>query len=176
VAAFTLALWGLSAAWLAQFPQAFTGARYLFPAVPLLAAFAAPVLERVGGRVRWTLAILSIGLTYLIVQAGHIADPAPLVYVAKTFVSGTGLPVLFKETQPAWAGIDTLHTTLARADVSGRELPGMLATSHGWRLVVNQLLVGAAAAAVFAATAGVLHRVWTREAVTRVSASPMLTR
>jgi hypothetical protein len=52
----------------------------------------------------------------------------------------------------------------------------MLATSHGWRLVVNQLLVGAAAAAVFAATAGVLHRVWTREAVTRVSASPMLTR
>lgn len=176
VAAFTVALWGLSAAWLAQFPQAFTGARYLFPAVPLLAAFAAPVLERVGGRVRWTLAILSIGLTYLIVQAGHIADPAPLVYVAKTFVSGTGLPVLFKETLPAWAGIDTLHTTLARADVSGRELPGMLATSHGWRLVVNQLLVGAAAAAVFAATAGVLHRVWTREAVTRVSASPMLTR
>jgi hypothetical protein len=176
VAAFTVALWGLSAAWLAQFPQAFTGARYLFPAVPLLAAFAAPVLERVGGRVRWTLAILSIGLTYLIVQAGHIADPAPLVYVAKTFVSGTGLPVLFKETLPAWAGIDTLHTTLARADVSGRELPGMLATSHGWRLVVNQLLVGAAAATVFAATAGVLHRVWTREAVTRVSASPMLTR
>jgi hypothetical protein len=176
VVAFTLALWGLSAAWLAQFPQAFTGARYLFPAVPLLAAFAAPVLERVAGRVRWTLAILSVGLTYLIVQAGHIADPHPLVYAAKTLVSGTGLPVLFKETLPAWAGIDTLHTTLARADVSWRDVPGLLASSAGWRLAVNQLLVGATTAAVFAATAWVLHRIWTREAASRASASPVLTR
>jgi hypothetical protein len=176
VAAFTLALWGLSAAWLAQFPQAFTGARYLFPAVPLLAAFAAPTLERVGARVRWTLAILSIGLTYLIVQAGHIADPNPLVYAAKTLVSGTGLPVLFKETLPAWAGIDTLHTTLARDDVRGGDLAGMLATSRGWRLVGNQILVAAATAAVLAAVAGAIHRVWTREAATRAAAPPVLAR
>jgi hypothetical protein len=165
-AAFTLALWTLSAAWLAQFPQAFTGARYLFPAVPLLAAFAAPVLERVHVSVRWTLGIASIGLTTLIVQAGHIADPAPLAYAVKTLVSGTGLPVLFKETLPAWAGIDTLHTALARPDVHGRDLPGMLATAAGWRLVGNQILVGAAGAVVFGAVAAAIHRVWRREAAT----------
>jgi hypothetical protein len=173
VAAFTLALWALTAAWLAQFPHSFTGARYLFPAVPLLAAVAAPVLERVGVPVRWTLAVVSVGLTALIVQAGHIADPAPLVYAAKTFVSGTGLPVLFKETLPAWAGIDTLHTTLARPDVHGRDLAWMLTTPAGWRLVGNQVLVGTATAAVFAVVAAALHRVWSRRAV---SSSPGLAR
>ncbi|HEX2440699.1 MAG TPA: hypothetical protein VHT71_20470 [Methylomirabilota bacterium] len=164
-AIFALALWGLSAAWLAQFPMSFTGARYLFPAVPLLAAFAAPVLERVGAPARWTLAIVSIGLTYLIVQAGHIADPAPLLYAAKTFVSGTGLPVLFKETLPAWLGLETLHTTLARPDVSGRDLVRMLATPAGWRLAANQALMLVASLAAFAAVAGVIRRVWTPPAV-----------
>jgi hypothetical protein len=161
VAVFALALWGLSAAWLAQFPMSFTGARYLFPAVPLLAAFAAPVLERTGGPVRWTLAIVSIGLTYLIVQAGHIADPSPLLYAAKTFVSGSGLPVLFKETLPTWLGIETLHTTLARPEVTGRDLVAMLATPAGWRLAANQTLLLAASLVVFAAVAGVIRRVWT---------------
>jgi hypothetical protein len=160
VACFTLALWGLSAAWLAQFPRSFTGARYLFPAVPLLAAFAAPVLERADVRLRWTLAVASVGLTYLVVQAGHIADPAPLLYAAKTFVSGTGLPVLFKETLPAWLGIETLHTTLAREDVTAHDLVRMLATPAGWRLAANQALVLAMGLAVFAAVAVVIRRVW----------------
>jgi hypothetical protein len=176
VAVFTLALWGLSAAWLARFPSSFTGARYLFPAVPLLAAFAASVLERVSGRVRWTLAIVSVGLTYLIVQAGHIADPSPLVYAAKTFVSGTGLPVLFKETLPTCLGIDTLHTVLAREDVTGRDLLRMLGTLAGWRLALNQLLVGAVGAAVLAGAAGLIHRLWTREALTVAPAPEALTR
>jgi hypothetical protein len=165
VVLFALALWGLSAAWLAQFPRSFTGARYLFPAVPLLAAFAAPLLERVDGRLRWTLAIASVGLTYLVVQAGHIADPAPLAYAAKTFVSGSGLPVLFKETLPALLGLETLHTMLARADVTGRDLLAMLATPAGWHLVLNQALVVAVATGVFAAAAAVVHRLWTRETV-----------
>ena len=170
VAGFTLTLWGLSAAWLAQFPRSFTGARYLFPAVPLLAAFAAPVLQRVGSRVRWTLAILSVGLTYLAVQAGHIADPSPLVYAAKTFVSGMGLPVLFKETLPAWLGLETLHTTLGRPDVSVRDLVTLLGTVAGWRLVLNQVLVGTAALAAAAVVAAIVRRLWATEVV---SAAPV---
>ena len=176
VAGFTLALWGLSAAWLAQFPRSFTGARYLFPAVPLLAAYAAPVLERVGSRARWTLAILSVGLTYLAVQAGHIADPSPLVYAVKTFVSGTGLPVLFKETLPTWLGLETLHTTLGRADVSARDLVGLLGTPAGWRLALNQALVGAAALAVAAAIAAIVRRLWAPEPVSATPAAQALVR
>jgi len=162
VAVFGLVLWGLTAAWLAQFPRAFTGARYLFAAVPLLAAFAGPVLERVGPRVRWTLAIASVALTYLAVQAGHIADQAPLVYAVKTFVSGSGLPVLFKETLPAALGLETLHTTLGRPEVTGRDLLAMMATPAGWRLALNQVFVVVVAAGVFAAVAGVIHRLWSR--------------
>lgn len=176
VAVFTVALWGLSAAWLAQFPGSFTGARYLFPAVPLLAAFAAPMLERVGPRLRWALAGVSVGLTYLIVQAGHIADPAPLVYAAKTLVSGTALPVLFKELVPAALGIDTLHTVLAREEVTGRDLLAMFATGEGWRLALNQAFVGALALAVCAAAAGTMHRLWSRPAAAGVPAPQALAR
>jgi hypothetical protein len=118
-------------------------------------------------------ALSGASLTTLIVQAGHIADPAPLAYAVKTLVSGTGLPVLFKDTLPAWAGIDTLHTTLARPDVHGRDLPGMLATAAGWRLVGNQILVGAAGAVVVGTVAAAIHRVWRREAAT---AQPALAR
>src|SRR5207245_9915860 len=87
-AAFARVVWLLSAAWLARFPTAFTGARYLCAAVPLLAAFAGPALERAGAGVRWTLGAASIGLTYLAVPAGHIPDPAPPVHPAKAFDSG----------------------------------------------------------------------------------------
>jgi hypothetical protein len=176
VALFALALWALSAAWLARFPRSFTGARYLFPAVPLLAAFAAPVLERVSGRLRWTLALVSVGLTYLVVQAGHIADPAPLVYALKTFVSGFGLPILIKETLPAALGLDTLHTTLAREEVHGGDLLRMLLTPAGWRLVVNQLLVGVLGAAVAALVAVAIRRLWTRPTATATAAPPALAR
>ena len=162
---FALVLWLLSAAWLARFPTAFTGARYLFAAVPLLAAFAGPVLERVAARTRWTLGTLSVGLTYLAVQAGHIPEPAALVYAAKTFVSGTGLPVLFKETLPAWLGIDTLHITVSRGDVSARDVVAMLGAPAGWRLVLGQALTLALAAVVFGAMALAIRRLWSCPAV-----------
>jgi len=109
--------------------------------------------------------------TYLTVQAGHIADQAPLVYAVKTFVSGWGLPVLFKETLPAALGLETLHTTLGRPDVTGRDLVAMLATPAGWRLALNQAFVVVVAAGVFAAVAGVIHRRWSRPLVT-VAAAP----
>jgi hypothetical protein len=176
VAALALALWGLSAAWLAQFPQSFTGARYLFPSVPLLAAFAAPVLERAGARLRWTFAVVSVSLTYLVVQAGHIADPAPLLYAAKTFLSGGGLPVLVKETLPGHLGIETLHTMLARPDVSAGDLVRMLATPAGWRLTLNHVLVGAVGVATFATIVGVVRWLWSLEAAPVSAAPPALAR
>jgi hypothetical protein len=159
--AYALALWALSAAWLARFPSAFTGARYLFPTVPLLAAFAGPVLERVSSRWRWTLGVASVGMTYLAVQAGHIADPAPLAYALKTFVSGGGLPLLFKETLPHALGLETLHTWLGREDAGVRDLPALLATAEGWRLAGHQALTAAIGVATLAAIAWIVHRVWT---------------
>jgi hypothetical protein len=114
-----------------------------------------------------------VGLTYLTVQAGHIADPAPLLYALKTFVSGGGLPVLFKETLPVALGLDTLHTTLARADVAARDLPALLATGAGWRLLFNQALLGAAGALVLAGAAAVVGRLWARPAAAVVAAPPV---
>jgi hypothetical protein len=163
-AAFALALWLLSAAWLARFPTSFTGARYLFAVVPLLSAFAGPVLERVGPWLRWTLGGVSVALTYLVVQAGHIPDPAPLVYAAKTFVSGAGLPVLFKETLPAWLGVETLHTAVGRGDVSAHDVVALLATRAGAWLALGEALVALLAAAVFATLALAIRRLWSSSA------------
>jgi hypothetical protein len=160
IATFAVVLWLITAAWLARFPSAFTGARYLFPVVPLLAAFAGPVLERVGRTVRWATGGLSVGLTYLAVQAGHIPDPAALVYALKTFVSGAGVPVLFKETLPAWLGIATLHTAVSRGDVHGRDVIAVLATPGGWRLALGQALTLVVAAAVIGTLALVTRWLW----------------
>jgi hypothetical protein len=173
IALYALALWALSAAWLARFPSAFTGARYLFAAVPLLAACAGPVLERTSAGMRAGLAAVSVGLTYLTVQAGHIADPAPLLYALKTFVTGGGLPVLLKETLPAALGLETLHTTLARADVAARDLPALLGTGAGWRLVLNQAAVSTAGALVLTAIACLVGRLWARPARAIVAAPPV---
>ncbi|HEU5194282.1 MAG TPA: hypothetical protein VFW70_06040 [Methylomirabilota bacterium] len=159
--AFTLALWLLSAGWLAPYPGSFSGARYLFASVPLLAAFAGPALEHLSARLRWLAGIGSVGMTYLAVQAGHIADPAALAYAVKTFVSGWGLPVLFKETLPAWLGLETLHTAVSRPDVSAHDVLISLASSSGWRLVLGQTVVLLLAAAVFGTMALLIRRLWT---------------
>jgi hypothetical protein len=168
-AAFGVVLWLLSAAWLARFPTAFSGARYLFAVVPLLAAFAAPVLERAGRSVRWTLGGISVGLTYLAVQAGHIPEPAALVYAVKTCVSGAGVPVLFKETLPSWLGIETLHTAVSRDDVTAHDVLASLGTPAGLRLVLGQALVLAVAALVFGAMALAIRRLWSSPAPTLVA-------
>ena len=63
------------------------------------------------------------------------------VYAAKTFVSGAGLPVLFKETLPGWLGVETLHTAVSRGDVSARDVLALLATRAGVRLALGQALV-----------------------------------
>ena len=174
VVVFTVLLWAVSAAWLARFPSSFTGARYLFAAVPLLAAFAAPALERSSAAVRWPRGGGAGALTSLTVPAGPIADPAPLVYSLKTFVSGFGVPVLFKETLPAAVGLETLHTMLARPDVTGRDLLALLATPAGWRLALDQMLVVAVTGAVVALVAVLIRRLWARPRMTIADAPPAL--
>jgi len=89
-------------------------------------------------------------------------------------VSGSGLPVLFKETLPAALGLETLHTMLGRPEVTGRDLLAMLATPAGWRLALNQAFVVVVAASVFAAVAGVIHRLWSRPVVIAAAAPEAL--
>ena len=174
VAVFAILVWAVSASWLARFPGWFPGARYLFAAIPLLAAFAGPVLERVDARLRWALAGASLALTYLTVQAGHIGDSATLAYALKTLLSGSGLPVLLKETLPWVLGIETLHTTLARPEVTGRGVIALLATPAGWQLALNQIGIVLVGAVLFGAAAGLVHRLWARQTVAASVAPPVL--
>jgi hypothetical protein len=84
--------------------------------------------------------------------------------------------VLFKETLPAALGLETLHTMLAHDEVRAGDVVRMLATSAGWRLALNQVLVGAVAAVAFALVAAILHRLWAREAMTAAPAPQALVR
>jgi hypothetical protein len=131
------------------------GPRHLFPAIPMLAACAGPVLPRVSTAWRAIVVFVSVGAAYLGAQAGIIAESNPFPYAVKTFVSGTGMSVLFKEALPALLGIETLHTVVARPDVSARDLLAMLPTHAGLVLALHQaffLALNAATAAVLART------------------------
>src|SRR5439155_73247 len=126
----------IGASWQSQFADRASwshglGARYLFPALPLLAAFTGVVLERLGRRALLLLAVPSLVCGYLGAQAGFAPVPNALPYALKTFVSGTGMGVLFKEALPVWTGLDTLHTVVARPDVSARDLLARLPTLEG---------------------------------------------
>ena len=160
-AAFTLAVWLVAAAWLSTFPPLANGTIYLFPAAPLLAAFAALTFDGARRRLAAALAAVSVALTYLVVQAGHLGDASPLVYAVKTFLSGTGMGVLFKETLPRALGLETLHGYVARPDVSAGDALRRLAMGEGWRLVVNQGLMLALNLAVLAGMGLLVRRVWT---------------
>ncbi|HET7342852.1 MAG TPA: hypothetical protein VFL90_15415 [Methylomirabilota bacterium] len=172
IGAFALVLLFISASWLTQFPSTATGARYGFLAVPLLAAFAAVGLDYGGRPALLLLGAPSVALTYLIVQAGHIADPAPLLYAAKTFVSGTGMAVLFKEILPRWIGLDTLHTLLGRREITGAELPALLGTVRGWRLVGNQLLMLLTFGVALGIVGVVLRLLWKPAGTARLRPAP----
>src|SRR5439155_221745 len=117
--AFLLLLTLVGASWQSQFADRASwshglGARYLFPALPLLAAFTGAALERASRRALLMLAVPSLVCAYLGAQAGFAPVPNALPYALKTFVSGTGMGVLFKEALPAWTGLETLHTVVAR--------------------------------------------------------------
>jgi hypothetical protein len=176
-AVFTLGVWVVTAAWLSTFAPLANGTIYLFPAVGLLAAFGALALEGPRRRIAGALALVSVALTYLVVQAGHLADASPLAYAAKTWLSGTGMSVLFKETLPQALGLQTLHGYVARADVSAADALRRLAAGEGWTMVVNQGLMLALNVAALAAIGLVVRRLWsTAPATTAAAAAPAVTR
>jgi hypothetical protein len=157
--AFGAALWLVTAAWLSTFAPLANGTIYLFAAAPLLAAFAALALDGPHRRATAALAGTSVALTYLIVQAGHIADARPLVYALKTFVTGTGMGVLFKETLPRALGLATLHGEVARGAVTFAGARH-LAAGQAWALVLGQALMLTLNVAVLAVVGLVVRRLW----------------
>ena len=157
---FAVALWLLSAAWLSTFAPLANGTIYLFVGAPLVAAFAALALEPPRSRVVAIVATASVAVTYLVAQAGHMADASPLIYALKTFVSGTGMSVLFKETLPRALGLETLHTLVARDDVTAADVLRRLAAGEAWRPVWNQTVMLALNAATLGAVGLLLRRLW----------------
>lgn len=163
--AFVAALLVIGASWQSQFADRASwshglGARHLFPALPLLAAFTGAVLERLGRRALLVVAVPSLVCGYLGAQAGFAPVPNALPYALKTFVSGTGMGVLFKEALPAWTGLDTLHTVVARPDVSARDLLARLPTREGLTLTLHQALFFLLNALALLGVGRLVARVW----------------
>ena len=162
---FSAALLVLCVSWQSQFADRASwshglGPRHLFPAVPLLAAFAGAVLERLSHRALLLLAVPSLACGYLGVQAGFAPVPNALPYALKTFVSGTGMGVLFKEALPAWTGLPTLHTLVARADVDARALLARLPTTEGLTLALHQALFFLLNALALSGVGRLVARLW----------------
>ena len=168
--AFLAVLAVVGASWQSQFADRASwshglGARYLFPVLPLLAAFAGPALERVSRRALLLLAVPSLVCGYLGAQAGFAPVPNALPYALKTFVSGTGMGVFFKEALPAWTELPTLHTVVARPDVSARDLLARLPTHEGLTLALHQALFVALNGLTLLGVGAVVARVWRPRAV-----------
>jgi hypothetical protein len=163
--AFLAILAVVGASWQSQFADRASwshglGARHLFPVLPLLAAFAGAVLERLRRRALLVLAVPSLAFGYLGAQAGFAPVPNALPYALKTFVSGTGMGVVFKEALPAWTGLPTLHTVVARPDVSARDLLARLPTREGLALALHQAFFCGINALVLLGVGGLVARVW----------------
>ena len=139
------------------------GHRMLYPAVPLFAGFAGYYLERSGRNVLLLVAVPSLFCGYLSAQAGVISDPGLFTYALKTWISGTGMAVLFKEALPKWLGFDTLHTVVSRPDVSAENILRVLPTGEGIELVRNQLLMLGANVIVLGGIIWFLRRWWRGE-------------
>jgi len=136
------------------------GHRMLFPAVPLFAAFAALSLESASRRMVILVAVPSVVCGYLSAQAGVISDPGLFTYALKTWVSGTGMGVFFKEALPRWLGFDNLHTVVSRPDVSAEDLLHLLPTPEGFILIRNQLMFFVLNLAVLCCLAWFLRKLW----------------
>ena len=148
------------------------GSRYLFPVVPLLAAFAGQQLERTSKQIRLMVAVLSLFCGYLSAQAGLIPGLDIFTYAVKTWLSGTGMGVFFKEALPAWLGFETLHTVVSRPDVSARDLIRMLPTPRGLELVRNQAVLLAVNVTVLAGIGWIISRLWRMAPVPAAPLSP----
>jgi hypothetical protein len=165
---FLLAIMALSAAWLAfwsdrAFASFGLGPRLAFPAVPLLTAFAGPGLERLGRATLAVVAVPSVVFAYLSAQAGEIPAGDSLLYAVKTWVSGSGMGVFFKEALPAWLGVPTVHTALGHHELTVRQL--ILRPADGLRLARNQIALLVLNAAVLAVIGVVVRRLWSPRGV-----------
>ena len=166
VGCFVVGLWLVVGAWQSEFhAHPFAGLtighRMLYPAIPLLAAFAGPLLEQIPVGWRLVCAMPSFFFSYLNVQAGFIPGGADqLPYALKTWISGTGMGVLFKEALPVWLGLDTLHTVVSRPDVSAEDLLRLLPTPEGFILIRNQLIFLVLNLAVLCCLAWFLRKLW----------------
>jgi hypothetical protein len=136
------------------------GHRMLYPTVPLLAGFAGYYLDRLGGGALLLFAVPALFCGYLSAQAGVIPDPGLFTYAIKTWISGTGMGVLFKEALPVWLGLDTLHTVVSRPDVSARDLLYLLPTDEGLRLVRNQAFFFSVNLAVLGSLFWLIKKLW----------------
>ncbi len=162
---FLAGLWLAAAGWQSQFADRASwahslGPRMMFPAIPLLAAFAAPVMDRMGRNLLLVAGIPSVLCGYLSAQAGVIPTANPFPYAVKTWLSGTGMGVFFKEALPRWLGVDNLHTVVSRPDVSAEDLLRLLLTPEGFILIRNQLILLVFNLAVLCCLAWFLRKLW----------------
>lgn len=161
-------LWIAGASWQSQFSDQASwahtlGPRMMFPAIPLLAAFAGSTLEKAGRGIVLSVVVPSVLCGYLGAQAGFIPNQTTsnsFFYAVQTCISGTGMGVFFKEALPMWFGVDTLHTLVSRPDISAADLLSMLPTEEGFRLVRNQALFLGVNLVVLWAVAKYLRRIW----------------
>jgi hypothetical protein len=141
------------------------GHRMLFPAVPLVAAFAALSLENASRRMVILVAVPSVVCGYLSAQAGVIPDADLFAYAVKTWVSGTGMGVFFKEALPAWLELETLHTMVSRPEVTASALLRLMGTAEWWVLVRNQLAMLGVNLLVLASVAGAIVLLWGKQEI-----------
>ena len=165
---FLCGLWLAASSWLSQFADEASfsfglGPRMLFPAVPLLASFAGPVLERANRGPLLLAAIPSVFCGYLSAQAGFIPTQSTsnsLSYAVKTWLSGTGMGVLFKEALPLWLGLDTLHTVVGRREVRVAGILRLLHRPEGLAVLRNQFLFLGLNLLTLGGVAWIINRVW----------------
>lgn len=138
------------------------GNRFLFPIVPFLAVAASTALPYISRRLVVSLSGLSLVFAYLNAQAGFMANNQSLTYAIKTFLSGFGMGVFFKEALPKWLGIETLHTFVSRPDVHASDIWPQLLAGEKWHLIVNQLIFFALNMAIFTLIGYTITRMWQR--------------
>jgi hypothetical protein len=136
------------------------GPRMMFPAVPLLAAFAGSALVHLSRGSLLLVAVPSLACGYLSAQAGVIPGSDLFPYAVKTLISGTGMGVVFKEALPIWLGFDTLHTVLSRPDVTAADMLRLLPTPEGFILIRNQLMFFVFNLLVLGGLAWFLRKLW----------------
>lgn len=136
--------------------------RFLFPIVPFLAVTAGFGLSYCGEKLIFLVSGVSVYFSYLNAQAGFIAKHESVVYALKTYLSGFGMGVFFKEALPKWLGLETLYIYVARPDVHASDVWQQLLTGEKWNLIVNQILFFALNTAILTLVGYAIFKMWQR--------------